>query len=119
MTNTRYADDILLYAKSLKELEYMTEALLEELKKAGLTMNAGKTKILHSMMEDSEATLNFVEINGDFVKVLHPDEHHRYLGRHLSLASDLRISIEFKTARIRSGLLSTNTKRCCSTNISP
>ena len=34
LTITRYADDILLYAKSLVELEEMTEPLIKELKKA-------------------------------------------------------------------------------------
>ena len=30
LINTRYADDILLYAKSLDELQFMMESLMEE-----------------------------------------------------------------------------------------
>ena len=52
LTNTRYADDILLYTKSLKELQDMTDLLIEELRGIGLTLNAGKTKILHTHIED-------------------------------------------------------------------
>ena len=40
LTNTRYADDILLYARSLGELERMTELLVEELNKVALQLNA-------------------------------------------------------------------------------
>ena len=36
LTNARYVDDVLLYAKSLAELEGMTEALNEELAAVGI-----------------------------------------------------------------------------------
>ena len=45
LTNTRYADDILIYAKSLEELVYMTTSLIEELRMIGLRLNTEKTKI--------------------------------------------------------------------------
>ena len=35
LTNTRYADDILIYAKSLEELVHMTELLISELRSVG------------------------------------------------------------------------------------
>ena len=46
LSNSRYADDILLYAESNTELESMVEALLIELKAIRLDPNAAKTKIL-------------------------------------------------------------------------
>ena len=45
-TNIRYSDDIILYAKSLNELEEMTQKFGDELRKIGLHLNAKKTKII-------------------------------------------------------------------------
>ncbi len=42
----RYADDIVLIAKSNKELEEMVEELIRKSKEVGLTINTSKTKIL-------------------------------------------------------------------------
>ena len=39
LTNSRYADDILLYAKSIDELIQMSEMLIDELAKVGLRLN--------------------------------------------------------------------------------
>ena len=64
MTNIRYADDVLLYAKSLQELESMTERLLEALKAIGLLLNATKTKIIRCNASEDESSLNFIEIDG-------------------------------------------------------
>ena len=46
LTNTRYADDILLYAKSLETLQHMAYLLTEELRKMGLGLSAEKNKNL-------------------------------------------------------------------------
>ena len=50
LTNSRYADDILVYAKSLNEAIFMMETLVEELAKVGLSLNADKTKILRCLI---------------------------------------------------------------------
>ena len=75
-----YADDILIYATSLSELERMTELLVIELRRAGLQLNYEKTKVLHSSSEDEDANFNFVDINGNLVRIIHSDSCHRYLG---------------------------------------
>ena len=46
LTNTRYADDVLLYAKSIHEISEMLRLLPSELATIGLQMHADKTKIL-------------------------------------------------------------------------
>ena len=46
LTNVKYGDDILLFAKSREELQNMIVLLVEELRKIGLELNASKTKIL-------------------------------------------------------------------------
>ena len=81
LTNIRYADDVLLYAKSLQELESMTERLLEALKAIGLSLNATKTKTIRCNASEDDSSLNFVEIDDEFVKVLSDADSHRYLGK--------------------------------------
>ena len=46
MTNTRYADDVLFYAKSFEELESMTERLVNSLRRIDLTLKTKTIKIL-------------------------------------------------------------------------
>ena len=99
LTNTRYADDVLLYAKSLEELQRMTELLIIELRKVGLHLNADKTKILHSSIHDAGADRDYADINGEFVQVLHEDQSHRYLGRHLSVSPENRLRIEIRNRK--------------------
>ena len=47
LTNIRYADDVMIYAKSLEELHVMLTMLMEELAKIGLHLNSSKTKNFH------------------------------------------------------------------------
>ena len=99
LTNTRYADDVLIYAKSLQELESMTEALIQELAAVGLVLNAKKIKILHIAFHDDRSDVDFVEIAGEFIRILHDDQVHRYLGRHLNLDPTKRINKEMTYRR--------------------
>ena len=61
--NIRCIDDMILYAKSLNELENMTEKLVDELRKINLYLNATKTKILRCNLSEDDANLNFTEIS--------------------------------------------------------
>ena len=99
LTNTKYADDVLLYAKSLEELQRMTELLIGELRKVGLHLNADKTKILHSSIYDVGSDRDYVDINGEFVHVLHEEKSHRYLGRHVSLSPEYRLRVELQNRK--------------------
>ena len=62
LTNTRYADDRLLYAKSFEEFVSMTERLMITLQRIGLTLNIQKTKILRCNPSIDDAKLNFAGI---------------------------------------------------------
>ena len=62
LTNSRYADDILIYAKSLDEAIFMLEVLIEELKLIGLSLNSSKTKNHHSAIVDDTHVAVFVYI---------------------------------------------------------
>ena len=77
----------------------MIEVLAEELAAVGLIMNAEKTKILHTVFEDDRSDIDYVEIAGGLVRILRPDQVHRYLGRHLNLVASLRIDKEMAYRR--------------------
>ena len=77
----------------------MIESLIEELAAVGLVMNAKKTKILHTAFNDDRNDVDYVEIAGDLVHILHPDQVHRYLGRHLNLDDGVRIGEEMTYRR--------------------
>eukprot|EP00959_Pyramimonas_sp_CCMP1952_P082076 1714893-Pyramimonas_sp.AAC.1 len=46
LTNLRFADDLLLFAYSEREVCFLLDALVSELLKVGLVLNAKKTKAL-------------------------------------------------------------------------
>ena len=80
LTNIRYADDLIIYAKSWEELSVMVELLSEELAAVGLDLNAGKTKFLTT---DTLDTPLFIDVADGMVEVLHGDAVHKHLGRHI------------------------------------
>ena len=85
LTNLRYADDLLLFGKSLDEAVSMLELLQQELSAAGLTVNPKKTKLLTA---DASYYLNDVPILVDagdgMVEVVGKGATHKYLGKALS-----------------------------------
>jgi hypothetical protein len=84
LTNIRYADDLLLFAKSLPEASEMIELLVASLKDCGLELNSSKTKIMttasYTDKEFGDA-LSSVECLGGSIDVLMGDATHKYLGR--------------------------------------
>ena len=92
LTNIRYADDILLYAKSLGELVFMMESLVHELSQVGLQLSSSKTKIFTTQALTKPL---FVEICGEMVEALTGDQTHKYLGRRLCGSLARRHVVEF------------------------
>ena len=92
LTNIQYADDILLYAKSLEELVFMMESLVHELTKVGLQLSSAKTKIFTTQALTKPL---FVEVGGEMVEVLMCDQTHKYLGRRLCGSLARRHVVEF------------------------
>ena len=82
LTNLRYADDLLLFGKSLAEVLEMLEILSAELVGVGLSINGSKTKILTTDLNasSSENPL-YVDIAGSMVEVLRRGTVHKYLGK--------------------------------------
>ena len=44
LLDLRFADDILIFAKSYEEIGHVLDALVDALRQVGLVLNAGKTK---------------------------------------------------------------------------
>ena len=84
LTNTRYADDMMLFAKSFAELEEMLSLLKEELERIGLEMHESKTKVMTSFNENE---LDFVDIDGLMLEILPYEKAHKYLGRMISCST--------------------------------
>ena len=89
LTNVRFADDLIIYAKSESELTAMLDMLAEELRGVGLSLNAKKSKIFTSNTDIAgSAGPVFLEAAGDFIAVARVGDQHKYLG--CMLSGDLR-----------------------------
>ena len=78
LTNIRYADDILLFGKSLEEVVSMVELLAEVLREFGLDLNTSKTKIL-STEDNNDAPVYCITECGT-IEVLATTSKYKYLG---------------------------------------
>ena len=58
-------------------------------------LNTEKTKILHSALIDESFDVVYAEFDDDVIRILHPSEWHRYLGRYLSVSRLERCHDEF------------------------
>ena len=79
LTNIRYADDILLFGKSLDEVVSMLELLSEVLSEYGLELNSKKTKILSNETFGGESVHCITKCG--CIEILAVDQKYKYLGR--------------------------------------
>ena len=96
LTNIRYADDMMIFAKSASELCEMLELLHDELDAVGLEMHSSKSKIMTSFDDLDVDSLTIRSLN---LAILPLETPHRYLGRSVTLSAN-RCSIEVSN-RIR------------------
>jgi len=88
-TDVRFADDVLLYARSLEDAKSMLAVLLEEFQAVGLQLNASKTKILTTAaVESPPGTCKVEWVSGRCIHVLSHADSHKYLGRALNLSKE-------------------------------
>lgn len=92
LTNVRYADDVMLFAKTEKELIEMVELLTEAFATVGLELNAAKSKII----TNDNIQHSYVDICENLVEIIGPESHHKYLGRNLPGECVFRRSVEVK-----------------------
>ena len=86
----RFADDVVLVAKSGEELSYMAEDLRRESGEMGLTMNLSKTKILTNLEGIKPIVVNDKEI--EIVS------EYRYLGQIISFNNKMEKEIKIRRA---------------------
>ena len=72
LTNLRFADDIVLFAKSAQDLSDMMQELIKVCQEAGLTINVSKTKVMTNYQELP------ILVNGKQVNYVH---EYLYLGQ--------------------------------------
>ena len=101
LTNIRYADDLLLFARTFDEAVFIFEALSEELANAGLSINATKTKILTTDSAASNSDVPFLaDAGGCMIEVLRCEATHEYLVRlFLAAYGDEAMQLEPSTSR--------------------
>ena len=80
LSNVRYADDIMLFAKMEEESIEMIELLVEAFRIVGLELNAAKSKILTNAPID----YSYVDVTENVVEIIEAGSYHKYLGRHIS-----------------------------------
>ena len=80
LTNLRYADDILLVARSLPQIKKMLADVGNEASKVGLKLHPDKTKIMHNGIGYGSNVRKAV-CGSMSIEVLDRDSHTAYLGR--------------------------------------
>ena len=83
LSNLRFADDVLLVATSISDVNKMMIHLADETAKNGLKLNASKTAGLTFTSSEVPAS---IMVGSDSVEVLGPAGCSKYLGRKLCLA---------------------------------
>ena len=112
---TRFADDVILYARSRAEAEEMLSLFAIELTSMGLQLNMKKTKILtNDISRDDHDCISYANICDDFVEVLRSSDCHRILGKDTNLTQN-RAQIEV-AHRLRLGWASFHKHRKALTN---
>ena len=78
LTNVRYADDVMLFAKSAGELENMVELLVASFGIVVLELNASKSKII----TNDNINFDYMDIAEHMVEIIQVRSSHKYLGRY-------------------------------------
>lgn len=78
LSHLRFADDIVLFAETLEELQVMVESLYHASLKIGLKMNMSKTKVMTNISSESIPT---IMVGNEVLEVV---EQYVYLGHILS-----------------------------------
>ena len=103
MTNLRFADDVLLVARSLPQIARMLNDLSAEAHKVGLQLHPDKTKILHNGYQPHnkrrQRTPNNIHINDMTIDILPTTDSTKYLGRQFTFSDPHRTELENRISR--------------------
>ena len=83
VNNLRYADDVILIAESMQELQELVNRVVSKSKKAELFLNLDKAKVMK--IETDSSSDNSLVINGETVEEIN---HYNYLGATITTGYD-------------------------------
>ena len=92
LTNLRFADDVLLAARSKADIIKMLKDFAQDSEKCGLKLNYGKTKVM--TWNHYRHSCRDVRIGLGSVEVLGEDAAERYLGRKLALSQSHMVELD-------------------------
>ena len=96
LTNIRFADDVMLLAKTLPQLQHMLTDIIEAAEKRGLELHPDKTKIIsNTVRRTGRSAARYVEAKGLRIEVLRREDSIKYLGRKISFHNPHEESPEF------------------------
>jgi hypothetical protein len=99
LTNLRFADDVMLFAKTLPQLQKMLGDIITEAGKRGLELHPDKTKILsNTVRRTGRSAARYVDINGLRIEIIPRDGDVKYLGRKIGFADPNKTEIENRIA---------------------
>ena len=98
LTNLRFADDVVLIARSLPQLKQMLADVHHECRLAGLELHPDKTKIQHNHIGYGSGVKE-VSVGGMRINVLSQSESILYLGRALSLTDAHEAELDHRLRR--------------------
>jgi len=101
LTNLRFADDVLLVARSQRQLSIMLTDVCNSSGKYGLEIHPDKTKVLtNTTKKTGRGRDSHLDINGLEISILPLDKSLKYLGRQLTFGDGMAVEIAH---RIRCG----------------
>ena len=96
MTNLRFADDVLLLARSPTDMELMLNDFAEQASEYGLKINLGKTKIL--TQDRNKEVGQQIKVGGAQIEIIAEAETEKYLGRKLSFTNNHEQEVRHRIA---------------------
>ena len=100
LTNLRFADDILIAGRSLRQLSDMLLVLKTETSAAGLQLHPEKTKIISSTKREHRPRHKSVQVGDMKIEVLARNEKIKYLGRNITFENATVVEL---SNRIKAG----------------
>ena len=105
VTNLRYADDIVLIAGSMKELETLVTNVNLASQQAGLKLNSQETKVMKVTGDQETIEMRDLVINGENIETV---ENFIYLGANIKNDCNDSKEIRRKLAIARNAVISLN-----------
>ena len=87
LPDLRFADDVLIFAKSYDEIGHVLDVLVDALRQLGLVLNAGRIK-KKNLTTQSQHPAKLVSPGGIVVEILERDRAHKWLACMISTHTD-------------------------------